>query len=190
MHGMLVFGQSKAVRRRVHEHYRPLCKRVKVEVELDTLQAFRGQWQLRRRSVWAHAWIWRNTADGVGAWFTDREKTRRYDDYLATGLGPARSLSLRIEPARWIEDDRETISLGDEDGEEIEGSKWEVLSDEPTQEWREGSDGGAAVAWDRDEQCGPGYDICDHDEEADWECDPSAGALGRDYGRNGNAGCW
>lgn len=189
VHGMLVFGQSKHVRRRVHEHYRHSCKRVKVEVELDTLQAVRGRWELRRRTVWAHAWIWRVVSDAASAWDVDRDETRRYDDYLATGVGTARSLSLRIEPARWIEDDRETVCTDEvEDGAEPEGPGWGILQEGSTKSWEEGSDGGAAVAWNGNLDFGASYDVEDEDK-ADWEYDASAGALDRDYGRNGSAGC-
>ena len=204
VHGMLVFGQSRHVRRRVHEHYRPHCKRVKVKVELDTLVPAQrngnGGRELRRRSVWAHAWIWRDASsarlapppqvDGSNGGY----RARRYDDYLATGVGSARSLSLRIEPAGWIEDDRETISSGDETddrvgGERIEGKSWEVVEHGISGEWEEGSGGGAAVEWHGDEDFGPGWKVAE-EQEADWEHDPNAGALDRDYDRRGNAGCW
>ncbi|KJX98315.1 hypothetical protein TI39_contig418g00009 [Zymoseptoria brevis] len=62
--GMLVFGQGRASRDAVHQHYRPGAKRRKVEVEIDVwVESQPGEsatclWHLQRRTVRAHAWIW------------------------------------------------------------------------------------------------------------------------------------
>lgn len=201
-HGMLVFGQSKKSRRSVHAHYRHFCKRIKVEVELDTVHPVPRhlrsckdkRWELRRRSVWAHVWVWRgaHSADarlgmlGLGdGW--------RFDDFLA-GAYETKG-SLRVEPAGWMEDDRGT----DLEGEEVEDSGgigladegWKYVQDEQAEGWEEASGDGGAVAWDDD--AWPNDAPGESREERDGGRDSSrinSTALDRDYDRSGNAGCW
>lgn len=194
VNGMLVFGQSRKVRRNVHEHYRPFCKRIKVEVELDTVhavpahrQACPGErWELRRRSVWAHAWIWRNAHSADARLRSQGEDAGwRFDDYLAGKHQPAQSL--RIEPAGWIEDDRETVVSGEAGESDASLTHWGSMENVQTTEWEEGSGAGAAVpfddhAWDHFEGWSEG------DEEDEYFVD--RGAFDRDYDRSGSAGYW
>lgn len=159
VHGMLIFGQSKEVRHNVHEHYRPFHKRIKVEVELDTvdpvpshLRTHPGErWELRRRSVWAHAWIWKN-ADSGDVRICSLEGNNRwcFDDYLAGKYTPAQSL--RIEPAGWIEDDWESCST---EGTTNAGPAGDTLADtwqaaplERSDAWEAVSEGDGAVPFD------------------------------------------
>lgn len=197
VHGMLVFGQSKQTRRNVHHHYRRFCKRIKVEVELDTVhpvpshrqRCAEDRWELRRRSVWAHAWIWKN-AQSTDARFRSQwvDDGWRFDDYLAGKHESAQSM--RIEPAGWIEDDRESTATDDMSKEsgirENLLEDWNRAAGEPEGQWEEGSGGGAAVEWD--ESALTDYNEVEGDDE-DSTC-VARGTFDRDYDRSGSAGCW
>ena len=63
--GVLVFGQGRKGRDRIHEHYRSHARRTKVLVEADMLvpvpicdrTSYHERWRLQRHKVKAHAWI-------------------------------------------------------------------------------------------------------------------------------------
>lgn len=63
--GMLIFGQGKKSRNRLHKHYRLHGRRTKVDVEIDVVssaptnhQQFEAEhWRLERRKLKARAWI-------------------------------------------------------------------------------------------------------------------------------------
>lgn len=156
---MLIFGQSKDVRHKIHEHYRPSHKKIKAEVELDTVHPVPSHLrahcsragELRRRSVWAHVWIWKNAHSGDAGFQSQRgDPGWRFDDYLAGKYTPIQSL--RIEPAGWIEDDRETDRTKDgTNNSPIGGAvadNWQATSVGPSDTWEEASVGEGAVVWD------------------------------------------
>ena len=70
-HGMLIFGEGRGGRDQVHEHYRPHAKRIKLQVETeivvpvkaDDRESPRERWTLKRKRLWAHAWLWSNVMD-------------------------------------------------------------------------------------------------------------------------------
>jgi hypothetical protein len=69
--GMLIFGEGKDGREQVHKHYRPHAKRIKVQVEIEQSVAVpsgerrhpRERWVLKRKRLWAHAWLWTNVRE-------------------------------------------------------------------------------------------------------------------------------
>ncbi|KAK0934856.1 hypothetical protein LTR29_013570 [Friedmanniomyces endolithicus] len=93
--GMVVFGLGATSREIIHDHYRANCRRVKVEVEIDVQVAMPSterdfgmeRWQLERRKVWAHVWLWANAGNGD---LLTHTQARRWsiDDYLEGNLEP------------------------------------------------------------------------------------------------------
>lgn len=65
---MLMLGLGRESRDLIHAHYRTdNCRRIKVQTEIDVVvpipnsedRNFRAErWRLKRRTVWAHAWLW------------------------------------------------------------------------------------------------------------------------------------
>jgi hypothetical protein len=114
--GMLIFGQGKASRDMVHQHYRPGAKRREVGVEVDVWvrippherETTTELWRLERRSVQAHAWIWSGDVEGCkGAECRDWT----IEDCLAGNLED--DLPMRVE----------TDGKGDEDEENWPGEE-------------------------------------------------------------------
>lgn len=97
--GMIIFGEGRNNRDLIHAHYRPNARRVKVQVEVDVVDKVpledrefpTERWRLRRKTIWAHAWLWSDlsvveTALDVSCW--------KLEDYLSGHLSA--QLSLRI----------------------------------------------------------------------------------------------
>ena len=126
--GMLIFGQGKSARKRIHKHYRPRARRAKVQVEIDIkvlepdqdLDSPYQRWRLQRRKIWAHAWFWSNIGSGDVHFRTESPRWT-LEDYLAGNLGPDQEL--RIEPTGMLEDEVEV----DDSDFEIEQEKREIV---------------------------------------------------------------
>ena len=91
--GMLVFGLGRAARGLIHEHYRPYCRRIKAEVQVDLLVPI--GWQVERYKIWAHVWVWSN-AISVDARFRATVSGWSIGGYL--DINDPES-ALRIEPS-------------------------------------------------------------------------------------------
>lgn len=86
VHGMVVFGQGSKGRNSIHEHYRPNARCVKVEAQIDVSVLASEQdsegaverWELRRRKVWALAWLWKDV--GIAGCASNSSWT--LEDYL------------------------------------------------------------------------------------------------------------
>ncbi|SMQ47515.1 unnamed protein product [Zymoseptoria tritici ST99CH_1A5] len=125
--GMLVFGQGKASRDAVHQHYRPGAKRRKVGVEIDVwVESPPGEsaarpWRLQRRTVQAHAWIWSgNLEDCRGG--ECREWT--IEDSLAGTLEEEMPMRIELDGKgdeaheEWLTEDSSVATLaGKEEGQ-------------------------------------------------------------------------
>lgn len=126
--GMLVLGQGRDSRNVIHEHYRPHCRRIKVEVEVDVAVTVphherdyeTERWRLQRRTVWAHAWLWSN-AGSSDTHFRTQVPRWNLEDYLAGALGPKEPP--RIEEDGWP--DAEVI---------IADTQYERVSQQPKRE--------------------------------------------------------
>ena len=206
--GMVVFGQSKQTRRNIHEFCRENCKRIKVEVEFEVLWPVppymkthpTQAWLKLRRRVWAHTWIWKDPKPGDVEVRVNQEERLgwRYDDYLAYEMNQGQKEALKIVPAGWIEDDRESVASGEslddiqmEDGEGMEG--WKGNGQDETGSWEEGSGAGSAAEWDEVWAALPEVATDEAgavDASGGEEDFVGGGALDRDYKRNGSAGMW
>lgn len=139
--GMIIFGQGSAGRKRIHKHYRPHARRVKVEVEVETIvlttpsdgSSASGQWRPQRRTIWAHAWLWSN----FGSIDVEFRQTWTLEKYLSSTLAgpePAGD-TLRIEGNRQpdveIEVDSSDYECETEKHESVQGDcgDLDVLSD-------------------------------------------------------------
>ncbi|KAK5167666.1 uncharacterized protein LTR77_007365 [Saxophila tyrrhenica] len=113
--GMLIFGQARAARDRIHAHYRDTCRRVKVQVEVEFLapNPSENAWVLFRKRIWAHAWLWANVGSGDVEFRGVRERWT-LEEYLAGKLGGERRMMLGEEG--WIGEDFE-------DGKEVVGGE-------------------------------------------------------------------
>ncbi|KAK0896881.1 hypothetical protein LTR02_010987 [Friedmanniomyces endolithicus] len=87
--GMVVFGLGATSREIIHNHYRANGRRVKVEVEIDVWVAISQmirdpeleRYQLERRKVWAHTWLWADAGSGDSLSHS-QTRTWNIDDYL------------------------------------------------------------------------------------------------------------
>jgi hypothetical protein len=101
-HGMLIFGEGKGGREQIHKHYRPHAKRIKVQVETeivvpvdaDDRDTPRERWVLKRKRLWAHAWLWSNVRDFETQFRMDL-RGWKLDEYLAGVY--ALNQALRVE---------------------------------------------------------------------------------------------
>lgn len=118
---MLILGLSRRRRDRIHQHYRPHVKRIKVQVELDVLiegpsaagpieQRF---YELKRRRVWAHVWLWSNIDTGEVYSRTGQPRWT-LEDYIAGTFDPVQRL--RIEPDGRGDERQEGEAFDEEDG--------------------------------------------------------------------------
>ena len=123
--GMLIFGQGRKGRDRIHAHYRPHCRRVKVPVEFDVQVGVplsgrdfsHERWRLQRRTIWAHAWLWSNVGSS-DAFFCSKADGWRLEGYLEGDLGPR--LSLRVEEDGKWEDVEVSVDESEDEPEERE----------------------------------------------------------------------
>ena len=124
VHGMLVLGQGRPGRNLIHQHYQPRTRRVKVQIELDVVVPKPAgytpteRWYLKRRRIWAYAWLWSNAGSGD---VLCRSTTSRWtlEDCIAGDLGPKQSL--RIEPnARGDEGEDGEIDVSSDCGNQEE----------------------------------------------------------------------
>lgn len=109
--GMLVFGQGRAGRDRIHRHYRPYARRVKVHVETDVIVSIppfsrdyvHELWRYHRRKIKAHAWL-RSKVCSVHPFFCPERPHWSLEEYLA-GTNEDDE-SLRIDPSAYgLEED-------------------------------------------------------------------------------------
>lgn len=64
--GMVLFGQGKKGRKKIHQHYRTKTRRVTLAVEIEVVVPISAhhrlcpedRWDLQRRTIRAHVWIW------------------------------------------------------------------------------------------------------------------------------------
>lgn len=107
--GMLVFGEGKAGRKSIHQHYGPNTRRVTVEVQCDfavpvlapSREHAHERWRLQRHKVRASAWLWANVGSGdvhlrnvVPKW--------TLEDYVEGKLEGERGM--RVEESPWMEE--------------------------------------------------------------------------------------
>lgn len=82
--GIVIFGQGRAGRDRIHEHYRPYARRVKAQVEIDVLVP-EERLKLRRRTISAHVWLWADM-DALEGKTTSMSRRWKLEEYLAGDL--------------------------------------------------------------------------------------------------------
>jgi hypothetical protein len=100
--GMLLLGEGKEGRKRIHEHYRRKTRRITVPVEIDVfipMVANEGsmptlRWQFKRRTIQAYAWIWANVGGGE-AHFHSAAPRWTLEGYLSGEYSPQQQIDIR-----------------------------------------------------------------------------------------------
>lgn len=119
--GMLIFGQGKKSRNRIHKHYRPYGRRTKIDVEIDVMvfaptdyrESEGEHCRLERRRLKAHAWI----------------KSPGAPDVWVDGSAPSH-LSTFCQGKPWtMEDYLQSINDEDDRGLQIDPSVYDVDGD-------------------------------------------------------------
>lgn len=137
--GMLVFGLGKEARHLVHQHYRPCCRRIKAEIQVDVLvpvgiwdrRLVDEKWRLQRRKIWAHCWIWSNVGSG-DVHFRTQEPAWTLEEYLIASTDDQPEWAIRVEEtAKGDEIYSEDGCPVEMDEDEDEDEKREAAWDEP-----------------------------------------------------------
>ncbi|KAF2485931.1 hypothetical protein BDY17DRAFT_67634 [Neohortaea acidophila] len=119
--GMVIFGQGRAGRDRIHEHYRPHARRVKAQVEIDVLVPAPSylpeeRWKLQRKTISAHLWLWADM-EALDGRTTSLSRRWKLEDYLAGDLAD--------------EDDEEEEKIVSTDLDSIEDEGGSIDGDAP-----------------------------------------------------------
>jgi hypothetical protein len=113
--GMVIFGQGREARDRIHKHYRPDGRRVKLQVEVEVLvpDGSADGWSKERKKIWANAWLWSNVGS-VDVHFAGMYPRWTIEAYLGGAFsGPPR---LRIGYDGFVGEDYDDGESENEEG--------------------------------------------------------------------------